>query len=111
MSTPSHLEFLKKEAKYLLKLCRAGDATALARIRVSLPRPITEKLQLAEIHYALAREHGYSSWPDLKRSEVMLSAPPDFSRPGSDGNLPEGFNPWQWSVTYTRGSDCRATSS
>jgi hypothetical protein len=101
MSNPSHLEFLKKEAKSLLKLCRAGDAAALGRIRASLPRPVAKEVHLAEIQYALAREHGYSSWPDLKRSEVMLSAPPDFSRPGSDGNLPEGFNPWQWSVTYT----------
>jgi hypothetical protein len=101
MSTPSQLEFLKKEAKSLLKQCRAGDAEVLKRIRSSLPRPIAKEIQLAEIQCALAREHGYSSWPDLKRSEVMLFAPPDFSRPGSDGNLPEGFNPWQWSVTYT----------
>jgi hypothetical protein len=101
MSNPSNLEFLKKEAKSLLKQCRAGDATALERIRVCLPRPLAKEIHLAEIQYALAREHGYSSWPDLKRSEVILSAPPDFSRPGSDGELPEGFNPWQWSVTYT----------
>jgi hypothetical protein len=101
MSNPSHLEFLKKEAKSLLKECHAGNAGALKRIRANLPRPIAKEIQLAEIQYALAREHGYSSWPELKRSEVVLSAPPDFSRPGSDGNLPEGFNPWQWSVTYT----------
>ena len=101
MSTPSQLEFLKKEAKSLLKKCRAGDAGALKRMRASMPRPIAKEIQLTEIQYALAREHGYSSWPDLKRSEVILSAPPDFSRPGSDGELPEGFNPWQWSVTYT----------
>jgi len=101
MSNPSHLEFLKKEAKSLLKLCRAGDAAALGRIQVSLPRPVAKEIHLAEIQYALAREYGYCSWPDLKRSEVIASSPPDFSRPGSDGNLPEGFNPWQWSVTYT----------
>jgi hypothetical protein len=101
MSTPSHLEFLKKEAKSLLKQCRTGNAAALGRIQANLPRLIAEKIQLAEIQYALAREHGYSSWPDLKRSEVRLAAPPDFSKPGSDGELPEGLNPWQWSVTYT----------
>jgi hypothetical protein len=101
MSNPSHLEFLKKEAKSLLKQCRAGDAAALGRIQVSLPRPVANEIHLAEVQYALAREHGFSSWPDLKRSEVMLSAPPDFSKPGNDGTLPEGFNPWQWSVTYT----------
>ncbi len=101
MPTASQLEFLKKEAKSLLKQCRAGDAAALGRIRASLPRLVVEEINLAEIQYVLAREHGYSSWPDLKQSEVMLAAPPDFSKPGSDGALPEGFNPWQWSVTYT----------
>jgi len=100
MSTPSRLEFLKKEAKSLLKQCRAGDAAALERIRAGLPRLVTDEVQLAEIQYALAREHGYSSWPDLKRSEE-LTATSNFSKPGSDGALPEGHNPWQWSVTYT----------
>jgi hypothetical protein len=26
---------------------------------------------------------------------------PDFSKPGEDGALPEGFTPWRWAVTYT----------
>src|SRR5882672_972356 len=49
MPTPSHLEFLKKEAKSLLKQCRSGDAAALKRIRASLPRLIAEEVLLAEI--------------------------------------------------------------
>lgn len=101
MSDPSHLEFLKKEAKSLLKQCRTGQSEALKRIRASLPRLNDKEVRLAEVQYALAREHGYSSWRNLKRSEIIVSAPPDFSKPGSDGNMPEGFNPWQWSVTYT----------
>lgn len=101
MSTPSRLEFLKKEAKSLLKQCRAGDSAALGRIRSSLPRLVAEEIKLTEVQYALAREHGYSSWPDLKRSEALLAASSDFSRPGGDGELPDGHNPWQWSVTYT----------
>jgi len=95
-----HLEFLKKEAKSLLKRCRAGDAAALGRIRGSLPHFVPEETKLAEIQYALAREHGCASWQELKQSEDVLSRP-DFSKPGSDGALPEGHNPWQWSVTYT----------
>jgi hypothetical protein len=26
---------------------------------------------------------------------------PDFSKPGDDGALPDGFTPWRWAVTYT----------
>src|SRR6185295_5233015 len=26
---------------------------------------------------------------------------PDFSQSGSDGSLPDGFQEWQWGVTYT----------
>jgi len=106
MSSPSHhsidfnLEFLKKEAKSLLKQCRAGDASALERIRASLPRLVAEGINLAEIQCALARENGYSSWGSLKRSEALRTKP-DFSKAGSDGKLQEGFDPWQWGVTYT----------
>jgi hypothetical protein len=71
MSNPSRLEFLKKEAKSLLKQCRSGDTAALGRIRSNLPRPLSINIQLAEVQYALAREHGYSSWPELKRSESI----------------------------------------
>jgi hypothetical protein len=31
----------------------------------------------------------------------MLVSLPDFSQPGSDGTLPDGFKPWQWLVSYT----------
>jgi len=36
MSVPSNLEFLRKEAKALLKQCRSGNAQAIGRIRLQL---------------------------------------------------------------------------
>jgi hypothetical protein len=33
---------------------------------------------------------------------------PDFSQPGSDGTLPDGFKEWQWGVVYTAGPETRS---
>src|SRR5262249_39537427 len=49
----------------------------------------------ADIQYALARESGFPNWGKLKRHD------PDFNKPGADGTLPEGFNPWRWCLSYT----------
>ena len=32
-----------------------------------------------------------------------MNAAPDFSQPGGDGALPQGFKEWQWGVAYTVG--------
>jgi hypothetical protein len=32
---------------------------------------------------------------------MIHSSAPDFSKPGDDGALPEGFARWRWGVTYT----------
>jgi hypothetical protein len=77
-----------------------GQSEALKRIRASLPRLNDKEVRLAEVQYALAREHGYSSWRNLKRSEIIVSAPPIFQsrkRREHAGRI----QPWQWSVTYT----------
>ena len=59
------LEQLRKAAKDLLRDARGGDASALARIGAIQhgtrgPRPI-----LADAQLAIAREHGFPSWPRL----------------------------------------------
>jgi len=79
MSVPSNLEFLRKEAKSLLKQCRSGDAEAISRVRSQLPRlqdledrRISETIKLADIHHALAREKGHESWGDLKRDDSLI---------------------------------------
>jgi hypothetical protein len=114
MSSPSssptsiNLEFVRKEAKSLLKLCRSRDTLALARIRAELPRfadmddeHAATAIKLADVQYALARESGFANWGKLKRYELELNPPPDFNKPGADGTLPEGFNPWRWCLSYT----------
>jgi ankyrin repeat protein len=53
-----NLEQLRKQAKELAKAARTGDPQALARIG-DLP------VKLASAQTVLAREHGFTSWPDL----------------------------------------------
>ncbi len=66
-SPPSpDLSFEKKQAKALLKACRAGDAAALARVRAHLPRKAAGGLRLADAQHVIARERGFPSWPKLK---------------------------------------------
>src|SRR5262245_11350958 len=103
-----NLEFLRKEAKSLLKSCRAQDKLALQRVRSYLEtlKDVDDKdaaasMQLADIQHALARESGFPNWAELKRL-CAESGSADLSRPGSDGaTLGSEPNPWRASVTYT----------
>jgi ankyrin repeat protein len=60
---PAHpnLDQLRHQAKDLLRAALAGDAGAIARLR-----HVSERLTLATAQLALAREHGFASWPRLK---------------------------------------------
>lgn len=74
-SLPPHpsLEQQKRQAKELLRLLRAGDAQALARIRRHLPdKPA---LSLADAQFVLAREYGFRSWAALGAHVREASAP------------------------------------
>src|SRR6267143_5640206 len=77
MSNPSdrslkiNLEFLRKEAKALLKQCREGNAAALGRIRAQLSR-LPEQIKLADVQHVLARELGYANWAELKQHDDPL---------------------------------------
>jgi len=73
MSESSISKHLRKEAKSLLKLCRGGDSSALARVRAQLPRVTSEQIKLADVHHALAKEHGYLNWAELKQQDAPLS--------------------------------------
>ena len=69
---PPHinLEFLPKEAKALLKRCRAGDAQATGRTGAQLPRqPAAADMKLADAQHTLARELGFANWAALKRHD------------------------------------------
>jgi hypothetical protein len=70
-----NLDHLKKQAKQLIRLYRARDAAAMARFRSTLPATAglsnedlsSRGLRLHDAQSCLAREHGFASWPDLKR--------------------------------------------
>jgi ankyrin repeat protein len=74
-----NLEHLQKEAKKLLRQCRAGDGGAIARMRAQLPRlaragvpDVASLIKLADVQHALAREHGYESWGDMKKADSPI---------------------------------------
>ena len=58
------LESLRKQAKKLARDIAAGDAGAIARARVQLPKvdlPLTQR----NAQLVIAREYGYAGWQDL----------------------------------------------
>ena len=71
----SNLDHLKKQAKDLIRLYRSRDAAAMARFRSALPAAAglsdedisSQQLRLHDAQSCIAREHGFASWPDLKR--------------------------------------------
>jgi ankyrin repeat protein len=78
-----NLDHLKKQAKELIRRYRARDAAAMARFRRTLPVAadlndnsiVGLELRLHDAQSCLAREHGFASWPDLKRYvEVQAAA-------------------------------------
>jgi hypothetical protein len=70
-----NLDHLKKQAKQLIRLYRSRDAAAMARFRSALPvaaglgdaELLSRGLRLHDAQSCIAREHGFASWPDLKR--------------------------------------------
>lgn len=79
------LEQLRKQAKDLLRAYRAHDAEMLARFRVhksKLSGPTGQHpASLADAQFVLAREHGFESWPKLKRHIILIQRPADFHEP------------------------------
>ena len=71
----------KKQAKELLKSCKAGDPEAIQRFKAHHLRfiklPDSEiahvKIALAEAHLVIAREHGFESWPKFTKHIERLS--------------------------------------
>jgi hypothetical protein len=70
-----NLDHLKKQAKDLIRLYRQRDPAAFARFRQALPVAAGRSdddiasldLRLHDAQSCLAREHGFASWPDLRR--------------------------------------------
>jgi ankyrin repeat protein len=59
------LDQLRRRAKELRDAARSGDAAALARIAARAPAARPGTVTLAAAQLAIAREHGYPSWPRL----------------------------------------------
>src|SRR5438552_3779803 len=71
----SSFESVRRRAKQLVRDCRRGDASSLARMRAALPRlanlddpAIATQIKLADVQHALAREAGLDNWAALRRS-------------------------------------------
>lgn len=70
-----HPDIPKREARDLLAAVRVGKPEALERIRKSHPKfhrrksgaPAPVDFKLADAQHVIAREYGFSSWPELKR--------------------------------------------
>src|SRR5690606_12559672 len=69
-----NLDHLKKQAKQLLALWKAGAPEALVRVRAALPAAsrlddaaiAALDLRLNDAQSSIAREYGFASWTDLK---------------------------------------------
>src|SRR6476469_6230805 len=82
---PPHasLESIKDDARRLLRDRAAGDPPALQRLREFLPRlrgASDKAISSAELKWndaltAIAREHGFASWPRLKAHLDRAGAP------------------------------------
>jgi ankyrin repeat protein len=76
-----NLEQYKKQAKDLIKACKAGDQQAIQRVKTYHARlanlPVSEvlatKFALADAHLVIAREHGFESWPKFAKHVEALA--------------------------------------
>lgn len=74
LSPKSSLQSLRKEAKRWLRALRANDATALARLQEANANAPNEP-GLRDVQYALAREHGLTSWLALRDALASRESP------------------------------------
>lgn len=99
---------LRKQAKELIRAYRAGDLTALARLRLHKPslsdaagqRPAA----LADAQFTLARELGFDSWPKLKRHLLLTQRPADFHE------ATWGATTWEFLTAVYEGRDEHVTA-
>ena len=68
LPTRPDLDQVRRQAKDLLRAAEGGDADALRRIAA-----VSDQPRLASAQLAVAREHGFASWPRLK-TEVLRRA-------------------------------------
>lgn len=67
LTPATSLENLKREAKQWLKALREGEPEARERFQRAYPKH-TGTLVLRDAQHALAREHGFEGWKELRRA-------------------------------------------
>jgi ankyrin repeat protein len=80
LAARANLEQYRKQAKDLLKGCKAGDPKSLRRMwqyhnrsdKVSDPTRVL-KFTLADAQFVIAREHGFDSWPKFSKRITKLT--------------------------------------
>ena len=88
------LEQLRKRAKDLLRAARSADESAIKRLHSGGARHHPPRL--ADAQHALAREHGFASWPDLLHHVGAITTVPNAasSRPMIRPDALEGSRPY-----------------
>jgi hypothetical protein len=76
------LERYKKDAKALVRAHRAGDDEASARAADVLGTRAEHRFQLSDAQHVVAVEHGYRTWPELKRAAELVKADRPVARIG-----------------------------
>ncbi|GAB1818512.1 ankyrin repeat domain-containing protein [Herbidospora sp. RD11066] len=85
------VEWLRKQAKTLLRSAKAGDPEALGLVAAFHPRP-PQALKLADAQLVTARSYGFASWPRLRDhlgTVARYSRSPHLVEPR--GDLPDEF--------------------
>jgi len=75
-----NLEHYRKDAKRLLRELRSGAPDALARAEAVLGDRAHERFQLSDAQHVVARELGYRTWAELKRTALSETGPNDPAR-------------------------------
>jgi hypothetical protein len=78
----ANLDYLKKQAKDLIRLYRNRDIAAIARFRHALPAAAgrsDEQIAALDLHLhdaqsCVARSYGFASWADLRKYVDVQSA-------------------------------------
>jgi hypothetical protein len=82
---PGHpdLDHLRRQARELHRAAQAGDARALERLR-----QVSGTVALSAAQLAIARDHGFASWPRLKAEVERRRA--QSARPAGVDGCPGG---------------------
>jgi len=87
------IDQLRRRARELLRAAVAGEPEALARIRA-----VSERQTLAAAQLAVAREHGFRSWPALRsEAEKRRQAADTQLREGAGRALTQEITAGRWS--------------